>query len=499
MVTVIGNSLYSTNAQVISAALKAMAHIVKCPLKSIDKSMPVYMKQTMDIIKGAGSTEAETTQVAFKSLATMLRDSQTAQIKEKDLTYLLELLSPDLEEPSRQASAFALLRAIVARKFIVPEIYDMMDNVSQIMVTSQSTQVQELCRSALLQFLLDYPQGKGRLNQQITFLVKNLTYVYESGRMSVMELLSACISKFHDNIIQEYAEMLFIALVMVVANDDSSKCREMAAQLIKNLLTRMPEAQRNSVLSHAHTWATQEGNAALARVSSQVYGLALDALKSDILAHQQILLGDVNSQILKCAEADLDDIDEGDSQLEWQIPYQSLNTLAKVLQVFPDVTTEMERINWSGIVELLVYPHAWVRSAASRLLGTLYSVSTIGVPNEKFKDESPLSLNGMKRVAGQLAVQLKSENLDNAMSIQAIKNLLWIGKCFYEIPHATVDSPDGEELSDHSDDGETDEAPPTGDHPLPWLFSKLSYQARSALIARRSKHMNKVSLSELQN
>ena len=91
MVAVIGNCLYSSNAQVISAALKAMAQIIKCPLKSIDKSMPVYIKQTIDIIKEAGSTEAETTQVAFKSLATVLRDCQTAQVKEKDLTYLLEL------------------------------------------------------------------------------------------------------------------------------------------------------------------------------------------------------------------------------------------------------------------------------------------------------------------------------------------------------------------------------------------------------------------------
>jgi len=86
-------------------------------------------------------------------LATILRDSPTAQVKEKDLVYLLDLLSPDLEDPSRQASVFSMLRAIVSRKFVVPEIYDLMDKVSEIMVTNQSNQVQELCRSVLLQFL----------------------------------------------------------------------------------------------------------------------------------------------------------------------------------------------------------------------------------------------------------------------------------------------------------------------------------------------------------
>ena len=50
-------------------------------------------------------------------------------MKEKELEYLLELISPDLEEQSRQVSASSLLRAIIARKFVVPEIYDSMGEV----------------------------------------------------------------------------------------------------------------------------------------------------------------------------------------------------------------------------------------------------------------------------------------------------------------------------------------------------------------------------------
>ena len=41
-----------------------------------------------------------------------------------------------------------------------------------------------------------------------------------------MELLSAVILKFEEALIVEYAELLFVALVMVVANDESAKCRE---------------------------------------------------------------------------------------------------------------------------------------------------------------------------------------------------------------------------------------------------------------------------------
>ena len=116
MVAVIGNTLYSSHMQVVVLGLKAASAIVKSPLKSIDKSLPVFIRQIIDIIKQAGSTEPEVVQTAFKSLATILRDHSGAQVKEKDLVYWLELLAPDLEERSRQAAVFTMLRAIVARR-----------------------------------------------------------------------------------------------------------------------------------------------------------------------------------------------------------------------------------------------------------------------------------------------------------------------------------------------------------------------------------------------
>jgi U3 small nucleolar RNA-associated protein 20 len=223
MVAVVGNTLYSNIAPVLVLALKCAVRIIKCPLRSLDKSIPVFVHQILDIVRRTGNTESDVVQAAFKSLAVMIRDCPNAQIKEKDLVYLLGLLSPDLEEPERQLSVLTMLRAIVARKFVVPEIYDLMDKVSEIMVTNQSPHVQEHCRLVFLLFLLDYPQGKGRLRNHMTFLAKNLSYVHESGRKSVMELLSAIIQKFEVTLIREYADMLFVALVMVIANDDSAK------------------------------------------------------------------------------------------------------------------------------------------------------------------------------------------------------------------------------------------------------------------------------------
>ncbi|EJF56189.1 hypothetical protein DICSQDRAFT_71986 [Dichomitus squalens LYAD-421 SS1] len=502
MVAVIGNTLYSSHMQVVGPGLKAAAAIVKCPLKSVDKALPVFIRQIIDVIRQAGSTEPEAIQTAFKSLATILRDHPGAQVKEKDLVYLLELLTPDLEEPCRQAAVFTMLRAIVARRFVVPEIYDIMDKVADIMVTSQSPSVQELCRGALLQFLLDYPQGKGRLKNQLTFLVKNLTYVHESGRKSVMELLSAMVAKFETGLVQEYSDLLFVGLVMVVANDESAKCREMAAELIKALLTRLGTKQRNVIMSHVHSWSVQQAQPQLTRVSAQMYGLIVDFLKSDVASHMSAILEDMNSLLRRSAFAleaassprEVSDHHGNDVLAQgWQTPYHTLLVFSKALREEPGLATEDGGVDWSSVVTLLLFPHAWVRTAACRLLGSLFAAVPVSAPKS---GESLFSRAAMEEIAAKLSLQLKSENLDEQLSLQIVKNLFYVGKCFcalelqpsgMQVPvddmHDTSEGDQTEELEDMDDDSLQN-----GEHhPLSRLFSRLSYQARASLIRRRSK------------
>ncbi|KAJ7756392.1 armadillo-type protein [Mycena maculata] len=482
MVVVIGNTLYSSTSPVLVFGLKAAAGIIKCPLKCLEKSIPVFVQQTIDIVKQAGSTESEVVQVAFKSLAVILRDGPAVQVKEKDLIYLLELLTPDLEEPSRQASVFTMLRAIVARKFVVPEIYDVMDKVADIMVTSQSPQVQELCRSVLLQFLLDYPQGKGRLRNQMNFLAKNLSYEYESGRKSVLELLGAVLAKFEAGLVREYVDLLFVALVMVIANDDSTKCREMAADLMKTLFTRLDDERRRVILSHLHAWASQYSQPQLTRVSSQVYGLVIDVLGVDASTYIPGILEDIEASLGRSSQqltaVETNEEDAMDVDLEWQLPYHSLIVLTKVLRVFPALVTDSEKVKWDSVVAHLLFPHAWVRTASCRLLGTLFTAVPPAPPQELVRS-SPVSGPGMRDVATKLCTQLKSEHLDEALSLQVVKNLFYIGKCFYAIPLSTAD----EVVSNGDDDAQDGKDL----NPLPWLFSKLSYQIRSAHIARRNR------------
>lgn len=493
MVAVIGNTLYSDNGLVLTQGLKASTSIAKCPLKASEKAAPVFVRQILDVVKQSGSTESEVAQAGLKALASILRDCSGAQVKEQDLVLILELIGPDIEEPARQPSVFAMLRAIVSRKFVAPEIYDLMDKVSEIMVTNQSSQVQELCRGVLLQFLLDYPQGKGRLRNQMTFLVKNLSYTYENGRKSVMELLNALISKFDPTLVKEYSDLIFVGLVMVLVNDDSSKCKEMAASLVKALLLRLDVEQRKTIISHLHLWCAQSEQIRLTAIAAQTYGLLIDALREGAEPYISTCLEDLASLLRVSAHDEYEDEEAMDVDLDWQVPYQALITQGKALSRFADGPSHAGAVDWSIVAGYLLYPHAWVRLAACRLLGQLFSAFPAAASGPaSVTTPYPLTYDGARAVAGDLCSQLKSKNLDAALSLQIVKNLFYIGKCFAEMPWPMDKEEDPDDAEGTDEDGDDIQESPASTHSLPWLFSKLSYQARSAYIQRRNRAFSEV-------
>lgn len=95
---------------------------------------------------------------------------------------------------------------------------------------------------------------------------------------------------------------------------------------------------------------------------------------------------------------------------------------------------------------------------------------------------------GMRNVADKLAALLKSPNVEASMALQAVKNLFFVGEWFAA---QLSDGDEGHESEDEEQDEAEDDADDTQGQgqsdALPWLFSKLSYQARSAQIARRNK------------
>lgn len=493
LVAALGNTLYASESQILMSTLKVVGAMIKLPLKSLPNAMPVFVRQILQILRTEGNTESEVSQAALRTLATVVRDSSTTSVQEKDLTFLLELCGPDIEETNRQSASFAVLKAIVSRKFVVPEIYDLMEKIAEVMITSQSPQTQELSRSVLLQFLLEYPQGKGRLKKLMLFLARNLSYAYESGRISVMEFVSAVIAKFNEELVQEYTDTFFVALVMALANEDSNKCRQIVVELIKSLLSKLGPEQREAVMTQLEAWSQQRETPTLTRVAFQVYTLVFDVFKKEsnifVVGFQErltpLLEAACNGQA--ALEAAVENPMPLVDQMDWQSLYHGLCALEKLAHVTTAVTTLTDRK--SSIITLLLYPHAWIRKSCCRLVGIIFGDPELS---------AGISDTDHFQIANKLCAQLKSHNLDSEHALQIVKNLFYIGKTFYESDRPEIDTTTAEiDVKEDEDEGDSLDDKPTESR-LPWIFSKMSYQARSAYLARIQRPSHAVILSPIK-
>lgn len=511
LMNAVGNVLYASQSANIVLAARIMCHFIAMKLPNMEKTVKASIQRCFELIKSSGGSQTTIVQACLRLLTVCIRENEKSSLTEAQLTYILNFVRPDMEEIERQGTIFALVRAIISRKFMAPEMYELMDSISNIMVTNQSREIREQARSVYFMFLMDYPQGKGRLKTQMSFIIKNLEYVFETGRESIMELLHHIISKFGDEVLSEFTDAIFFALVMRLINDESPKCREMAAALIKTLLGRSAD-RMPTIYKLLNKWLGENGKTSLQRAACQVYGLAIETFGTQVRPQASGLIKRLaaildaskeRAEALGQEEEDKFDEDGMDVDIQWEVTYYALKTFAKVTTTFPKLAYDNETESvWRGLQFMLLYPHAWVRTSAAKLYGAYFA--GIDAENRTVKESGKkcnyLNVDTLRALASDFLEQLKSPHVTQDLADQIVKNLFFIGKCFYYMPNEEDVQDVGEEIKidDAKDEVVAEEekgntevqaalAKITQDahkKSLNWLFRKASFDARGAAIRK---------------
>lgn len=485
-VRIIGDAILSNHEEVRISAIRLLTTIIRIQLPSIDDGVPVFIKQCMNFIKSCPSTNAEIAQASLKLTAAILRERKDATVKDSATAYILTRIKPDLEEPDRQGITFNFIKAVLNRRINIPEVYQVLDDIAQIMVTNQTRSLRDLARGTYVQFIMEYPQGKDRLKKQYAFLMKNLDYPHQTGRSSVLETINLLIMKIGDNLIQDVAGAFFVPLVMVLVNDDSSECREMAGALIKKIMERSDNERMTTFMNLARQWLNQDDQATLTRLALQLYGLYFEVFESrgikEVSAVADRLLG-----FLENASYDSKSEEEPTG---WELVYFSLQVWAKVAQLFPQIVFSGDRQSmWQAVQNCLSYPHSWIRLSSAKLAG-LFFAEFVRSPLEDLPLANGKGLifdrEAMMVTAGRTSAQLNSLELTEELALQVTKNLLFLGRCFHANKLSTKwKSGEGEGL-----DGEEDTIEAQGNTPqksaLLWLMDRVSG------IIRNESNMRKV-------
>ncbi|KAG6611701.1 putative U3 small nucleolar RNA-associated protein [Phytophthora cinnamomi] len=390
----------SKNDRAVITSLKCLGSLLprQEELPALRVARSPLLDRLFKILQQAGAaTRNEMVQTCYRTLTALLRqqhglelaqvngnaakDSKTdgLRLTEPQLRVLLSFLRADLDEQDHQNATFALLKAIVNSRLVVSEVYDVMLRVGELLVQSDAPGARLNCATIYQTFLLEYPLGNKRLSRHLKFLVDNLSYGHATGRSAVLEALRSLLSKLPQDLVNARSQFFFLPLVLRLANDEASECRDLACAALSTLVRRLGNKELNESILLVGTWWTQ---AASSEAADAVKLLGAAAQVTTLVLETRPEFFERSApQVLAATRTALErslrelQIVEDNSQVRWQPTYHVCvaltafsDHLAGPYEMWLEESKPTKNFVDVVVLPLLQYPHAWVRLGATRLL-----------------------------------------------------------------------------------------------------------------------------------
>ncbi|CAG9460436.1 unnamed protein product [Pedinophyceae sp. YPF-701] len=493
MLPLLARAVVSRHTSCASLALRCLAFLVHLPLPGLETTAPDVGAGLLKLMKRCAKPSHPVAQDCLRLMGGLLRDCPTYKPPAGHIRFVLSWAFTDLEDSETRVGLFSLLRAVIARNVVVPEVYDVVGRVQELMVKSQHAPVRAMCATVLLQFLLDFPVGEKRIEQHILFLLSNLDYTHETGREAVLDTLDAVVRKFPPEALSRHGHAIFLVLVSTMVNDSSPKCRAAAAAVARGLIERSSQADADAMAASALAWAGGD-KPGLRRASAQVVGLFAEVEGGKFARRAQEALSRMLLILARRVEAeDATENEAGDADADegnvagagaWQEAYYALLAVEKVLVKVPDVASAFPdecTVLWEATSGLLSDPHLWVRKSASRLIGHALGSETARAQLLTPEPDAP-AWRTAHSLALSLLSHLQAPQCDDALAAQAVKCLVSL------LPEMRdeIEAAGSESESDAEDPTPASRPPGVTLHGLVRRIVKLAEDGRRAREVQRS-------------
>lgn len=460
LATVLKDCLTSQHVKLTTLALQCLCWILKFELPSLKNSIKEITKNVFAILHkyaAAGLCKGDNfdlVMAAFKVVAVIVRDVKYHVISPDELRTLLLYCEQDIQDFTRQVTAFSLLKAIISRKLVVPELHDVMKKVAEISITSELDHVRLQARQIFQQFLLDYPIGK-KLNTHLAFYLSQLSYELQPGRKSAILMTESLVKSLPQSVIQKHSGLFFINLSARLVNDDSPECRMMVANIITQMLEKLPANQNDSLFDIVLLWL-KDNKVIHRRLAAQLCGIFATKEKADFERRLHLLLPVVLKQFAEgfvetAPGYRLRTYNESgvtfNDILQDHHLYQVQNMLIKICNACPKFLndqqyTEQVETLAEKAQELLAHPHEWVRLSACQFLGRVLSVlspsEVAEIINNCELERPGYLLNNTRYRIRTLTLDLCSQltpgvEVNDKLLMQAMKNLVFIAEVLKDV------------------------------------------------------------------
>lgn len=485
-------NLKSGDEGVIITSLKDLILFAKLDFgEEINVKFYEASEHVLNILQDVPSTDNELCQTCLKFLTSVNRYKENVELKDAAFSYILKKIEPDLDTPRRQGTAFGFLKGLIYKRVMIPEIYDCMETVSKIMVTSVTMEIRQSARSVFYMFLMEYDQSKGKLEKQFKLLINNLKYPAEGGRLSVLELILMIVNKANSDLLNKLSSSFFIALANVSITDLVPTCRESANEILFLMLTKLREngSDLSFIEKYTKAWLNQNKKTLLVRCGLNVYENFIKAVGfSESPELDEIIFTKIEI-ILNLAS-------EKDESIDWQMVYSCMVVLEKVIELDDNSLDAKYENIWNGVISMMLYPHSWVRLSASRLISKLLKeIVDNGSENLTFDvDEGKL-----QNIAFRTFRQLGAPDISEVMAFQSTANLVFISRKWelddtpfvnQKVEKLLEVTPEGDDDDDEAIEGEEEQVKEDDvqfDSAFDWALNRCAAILKND--SKGSKHM----------
>ena len=161
-VILILNSFKTYHNPIVVTSLNIMSQIVTLGLPSFKEHLGRFLSRIFKLFEQ--SSDSDFINSLFKCTSELIKTySVYKDLSDVQIKTLVEIIRSHIHKFAVQSNALNCLRSVIHRKFACSELYDLMEQVQEMMLSSNTKQIRQLCSIIFVQFLLEYPLQNERI------------------------------------------------------------------------------------------------------------------------------------------------------------------------------------------------------------------------------------------------------------------------------------------------------------------------------------------------
>jgi len=455
--------LKSSHTQLVQIALKIYDKLLDREIPKLQEYAPELLHSVIKQFDYLNMSDQEMVHCVFRCITHIIESHHTQiSLEKSQIDALLVMIKANMREVESQVPVFKCVKSIIANiKEKLKNIQEIIEYVSELMVTAFNKSVREICGS----IFYEYTTKRLKITSQkfadkIQFVLRNLNY--EDDDLSRLFLLEA-LQKLTTYIIQngesqKWIDQIFISLVLRLANEENSKCKKQILLNIELILQNISKDLQKQLIGSIFTWMNENSKPALKMVSFQLCGVLSKVLKDSFVGYLEQTINEIEKIIGNSVEKMINEENElkskenieiheeikglfksmklleneeksdlmKENKQDYMLCYMALICLEKLLEnikghLFSYLSTTNKMSIFSNTGLLLSHRHYWIKMLSCRILG------------HYFTDNSPENIvfiqnNEQMKICESLFNLFKSQYLDESLALQTTKNILFIIK-----------------------------------------------------------------------